>query len=93
VPALVMVPLDESLQAQRGLIYARSVVEATGGELLLLRAGGVEETAGYDKLANVAQPMQDDELTAAWKVVEHEHAVTAILDTEHARRSRSLPRS
>ena len=42
----VLVPLDESLQAERALLYARAVVRATGGLLLLVRASGVENAAG-----------------------------------------------
>ena len=75
----VMVPLDESLQAQRALFYARAVVEATGGEMLLVRASGVEEQAGYDKLANVARRVQDEGLSVAWKVIEGDDAVQAVL--------------
>src|SRR5579864_328793 len=80
----VMVPLDESDQAQRALVYARIVARATGGPVLLVRASGVESEAGYDKLSNIARRVQEDGLSVDWHVVEGEDAVSAILETAKA---------
>lgn len=77
----VLVPLDETVQAQRALVYARGIAHATGGEIMLVRASGVEAEAGYDKLSNVAARLRNEGLSAAWKVVEGEDAVSAILKT------------
>jgi len=79
-----MVPLDESDQAQRALVYARIVTRATGGPLLLVRASGVESEAGYNKLSNIARRLQDEGLTAEWQVVEGEDAVSAVRETAKA---------
>src|SRR5579864_5936204 len=82
----VMVPLDESDQAQRALVYARILARATGGPILLVRASGVESEAGYNKLSNIARRLQDEGLSVDWQVIEGEDAVSAILETAKAQR-------
>lgn len=79
-----MVPLDESDQAQRALVYARAIARATGGPLLLVRASGVESEAGYAKVSNIARRLEDEGISADWRVIEGEDAVSAILQTGQA---------
>ncbi|HZQ99292.1 MAG TPA: universal stress protein [Chloroflexota bacterium] len=80
-----MAPLDESDQSQRALVYALDLAAATGGQIKLVRASGVEAEAGVDSLARHARDLQDAGFAAVeWSVVEGVDAVTAILDAARA---------
>ncbi len=80
----VLVPLDETPQAQRVLEYAQALVAATYGVLRLIRASGVEAEAGYDSLAFTIERLREAGVTVEGTVVADEAAATAILEAATA---------
>jgi nucleotide-binding universal stress UspA family protein/sporulation protein YlmC with PRC-barrel domain len=76
----ILVPLDESPSALRVLPYAQALASATHGTLQLIRASGMEDDAGYQRLSYRAQQLQDAGISVEWSVVNDVDAVSAIVE-------------
>src|SRR6266536_2797592 len=74
----ILVPLDDSPQAQRALGYASALAAATAGTLKLIRATDVEDDSSFNSLAQNAERLRDSGVSVEWSVVGGVDAVAAI---------------
>jgi nucleotide-binding universal stress UspA family protein len=74
----ILVPLDDSIQAQRVLRYVRVLVRASDGHVKLVRATDVEDDTSFNSLAANAARMQDAGISVEWSVASGIDATTAI---------------
>jgi len=75
----ILVPLDETPQARRALVYAQALARATRGELKLLRASAFENESGFGSLATYAEHLREIGIPVQSQVVEGQDAESAIL--------------
>jgi nucleotide-binding universal stress UspA family protein/sporulation protein YlmC with PRC-barrel domain len=80
----ILVPLDDSVQAQRVLAYVRLLAAATHGTLNLIRATDVEDETSFNSLAQNAERLRDTGVSVEWSVVGGVDAETAIGAAEAA---------
>jgi nucleotide-binding universal stress UspA family protein/sporulation protein YlmC with PRC-barrel domain len=76
----ILVPLDDSMQAQRVLRYARFLAAASHGRIKLVRATDVEDNTSFNSLAANAARIEDEGISVEWSVVGGVDARTAILN-------------
>ncbi|MBV9354533.1 MAG: universal stress protein, partial [Chloroflexi bacterium] len=74
----ILVPLDDSFQAQRVLVYAWTLATATHGALRPVRATDIEDATSFDSLASNAERLRDAGLLVEWSVLGGVDAETAI---------------
>jgi nucleotide-binding universal stress UspA family protein len=80
----ILVPLDDSVQAQRVLAYVQVLAARSGGELKLIRATDVEDETSFNSLEQHARRLRDAGLRVEWSVMGGVDAETAILSAEAA---------
>ena len=78
----ILVPLDDSLQAQRVLAYVKVLARTTHGKLKLIRATDVEDETSFNSLEQNAAHLQEDGFSVEWSVIGGVDAETAIHATE-----------
>jgi nucleotide-binding universal stress UspA family protein len=78
----ILVPLDDSMQAQRVLGYVRALAARTGASLKLIRATDVEDETSFNSLEQNARRLLDTGFSVEWSVVGGVDAKTAILAAE-----------
>jgi nucleotide-binding universal stress UspA family protein len=74
----ILVPLDDSLQAQRVLGYASALAALSDGKLKLIRATDVEDDTSFNSLAQNAERLRASGLSVEWSVVGNIDAMHAI---------------
>ena len=65
----ILVPLDDSVQAQRVLAYVTLLATATDGTLYLIRATDVEDQTSFNSLAQNAKRLRLAGVSVEWNVV------------------------
>jgi nucleotide-binding universal stress UspA family protein len=80
----ILVPLDDSIQAQRVLGYVKALIAATHGSLMLIRATDVEDVTSFNSLGQNAERLREAGLSVEWKVIGDVDAETAISTTATA---------
>jgi nucleotide-binding universal stress UspA family protein len=80
----ILVPLDDSVQAQRVLAYVQVLAARSGGELKLIRATDVEDETSFNSLEQHARRLRDAGFVVDWTVTGGVDAETAILSAEAA---------
>jgi nucleotide-binding universal stress UspA family protein len=78
----ILVPLDDSVQAQRVLAYVRVLAAGSGGELKLIRATDLEDGTSFNSLEQHARRLRDAGFVVEWSVMGGVDAETAILSAE-----------
>jgi nucleotide-binding universal stress UspA family protein len=78
----LLVPLDDSLQAQRVLALVVPLAERTGARVKLIRATDLDDDARFNSLERNAQRLGDAGVSVEWSVLRGVDAETAIYTTE-----------
>jgi nucleotide-binding universal stress UspA family protein len=76
----ILVPLDDSMQAQRVLGYVRTLAVASHGRIKLVRATDVEDDTSFNSLAANAARLLDDGFAVEWSVASGVDGRTAIMN-------------
>jgi nucleotide-binding universal stress UspA family protein len=79
----ILVPLNDSIQAQRVLGYVRALAIRSQAQVKLLRATDIEDDTSFNSLASNAARLKDDGVAVEWNVAKGVDASTAI-DNEAA---------
>jgi len=76
----ILVPLDDSIQAQRVLGYVRALARASHGVVKLVRVTDIEDDTSFNSLAQNAARLHQDGIAVEWSVASGVDAVHGILD-------------
>jgi nucleotide-binding universal stress UspA family protein len=74
----ILVPLDDSMQAQRVLAYVRALAQRSNATINLIRATDVEDETSFNSLEQNAARLRDEGLAVEWSVFGGIDAETAI---------------
>jgi nucleotide-binding universal stress UspA family protein/sporulation protein YlmC with PRC-barrel domain len=80
----ILVPLDDSIQAQRVLAYVRLLTVASHGKLYLIRATDGDDETSFNSLAQNAERLRRVGASVEWNVIGGVDAVSAIRTAEAA---------
>jgi nucleotide-binding universal stress UspA family protein/sporulation protein YlmC with PRC-barrel domain len=80
----ILVPLDDSIQAQRVLAYVRLLTVASDGKLYLIRATDADDETSFNSLAQNAERLRRVGASVEWNVIGGVDAVSAIRASEAA---------
>ena len=74
----ILVPLDDSMQAQRVLAYVKVLAARSDGTLKLIRATDIEDETSFGSLEQNARRLEDAGCSVEWSVIGGVDAETAI---------------
>jgi nucleotide-binding universal stress UspA family protein len=74
----ILVPLDDSFQAQRVLDYVRALAVSTDGIVKLVRITDIEDETSFNSLARNAERLADAGVSVEWDVISGVDAETGI---------------